>query len=95
MARIPIFLENLLDIVFIWSFQVNLEFMMSPKNLVFATLIIFELSINITIVKLSLQNELLAWKFIKLVLLILRDSLFNLNQEDILLSSVLIIVQMC
>ena len=88
MARIPKFLESLLDIVFISSSQISLEFMMTHKNL---TLVIFELSINISIVKFSLQNELLDWKCMKLVLLILRDSLFNLNQEDILMSSVLII----
>ena len=91
MARIPISLESLLDIVFIWSSQVSLELMMTPKNLVLVTTVIFELSINISIVKFSLQNEWLDWKCIKLVLLILRDSLFNLNQEDILMNSVLII----
>ena len=64
---------------------------MTPKHLVLVTLVIFELSLNIYIVKFSLRNELLDWKCIKLVLLILKDSLFNLNQEDILMSSVLII----
>ena len=55
------------------------------------TLVICMLSMNISIVKLSIRYELLDWKYIKLVLLILRDSLFNSNQEDILMSSVSII----
>ena len=64
--------------------------MKTTKNLVLVTLVIFELSINISIVKFSLPNKSLDLKCIKLVLLILRDSLFNLNQEDILMSSVII-----
>ena len=60
--------------------------------MVLVTLVIFILSMNISIVTFLLWYICVTgWKCIKLVLLLLRDSLFNLNREDMLMSLVLII----
>ena len=65
--------------VFIWFSQVSREFLITPKNLVLLTLGIFILSIYLSIVRFSLQYELIDWKCLNVVLLVLRRILVSLS----------------
>jgi hypothetical protein len=71
----------------IWSFHVKFWLKITPKNLVLETCSILVLSINMS--KLLVTGLVLVAKIMKFVFLIFSDNLFNLNQYDILVSSLL------
>ena len=84
--KIPIFLDIIVFMFFMCSFQVRLESIVTPKNLVD----FFSTRDNPSMYKLhSVSGEWTFLKYIKLVLSMFKESLLLLNQEEIFCNSAL------
>ena len=89
----PVFLLIFVHNVVIWSFQLNLKFITTPRNLVLSTCSIGTLSMSSCRLFGGI-NFLFGLKIIKLVFLMFKESLFTLNHDTIFTISVLIILMM-
>ena len=87
----PVFLLTFVHNVVMWSFQLSLEFITTPRNLVLSTCLIGTLSMSSCRLFGGIYF-LFGLKFIKLVFLMFKDSSFILNQDTIFTISLLIIL---